>query len=119
MNFGQPDNVGNESFDVTVCSPEWLASRCREIGIYDARHHLVVNTADFDERKLREWLGSRVRAIQADTWSEIGERLGRLGYWEFEDYTAGRGPFSAQPDLGYVRKTAVGRLRMCRGRRGS
>jgi hypothetical protein len=27
-----------------------------------------------------------VHEVQADTWAEIGERLSRLGYWEFEDY---------------------------------
>ena len=31
---------------------------------------------------------SRVREVEAETWSEIGERLGRLGYWEFEDNRA-------------------------------
>jgi hypothetical protein len=29
-----------------------------------------------------------VQEIEAETWSEVGERLGRLGYWEFEDYRA-------------------------------
>jgi hypothetical protein len=71
---------------VVVCSPEWLASRCREVGLYDARHHLVVNVGQFDKRQLRTWLESRVASVQAETWKEIGQRLGRLGYWEFEDY---------------------------------
>jgi immunity protein 8 of polymorphic toxin system len=31
---------------------------------------------------------ARVQEVEADTWSELGERLGRLGYWEFEDYRA-------------------------------
>jgi hypothetical protein len=84
-----PDTLGEESFDVTVCSPEWLAQACRRVGgIYNPRHHLVVNLADFDARALEKWLSARVQEVQADTWSEIGERLGRLGYWEFEDYRA-------------------------------
>ncbi|WP_405065335.1 immunity 8 family protein [Kribbella sp. NBC_01510] len=79
--------ASEESFDVTVCSPEWLAKTCREVGgIYDARHHLVVNLEDFDVRALCAWLAARVQAVEAESWSEIGERLGRLGYWEFEDY---------------------------------
>ena len=80
------DGPGEESFDLTVCSPEWLAVRCRQQGIVDARHHLVVNADDFDQRQLRSWLESRVRQLQGGSWSEIGEKLGRLGYWEFEDY---------------------------------
>jgi hypothetical protein len=87
MIVGPADSPGEESFDVTVCSPEWLAEASRKVGgIYDARHHLVVNVEDFDVRALHEWLSARVRNVQADTWPEIGERLSRLGYWEFEDY---------------------------------
>ena len=87
MIVGPPGSPGEESFDVTVCSPEWLAKTCREVGgIYNARHHLVVDVDDFDVRALRAWLAPRVQEVQAESWSEIGERLGRLGYWEFEDY---------------------------------
>jgi hypothetical protein len=83
-----PDSPGEESFDVTVCTPEWLAEACRKTGgIYDPRHHLVVNFDEFDKRALHEWLAARVRAAEAETWDELAERLGRLGYWEFEDYT--------------------------------
>lgn len=88
MIVGPSDGPGEESFDVTLCTPEWLADACRKSGgIYDPRHHLVVSFGDFNTRALRQWLADRVRAIEAETWTEIGEQLGRLGYWEFEDYT--------------------------------
>lgn len=88
MIVGPPDTHGEESFDVTICTPEWLAKACSQAGgIYNARHHLVVNFDEFDQRTLRAWLSARVQEVTADTWAEIGERLGRLGYWEFEDYT--------------------------------
>lgn len=87
MIVGPEGTPGEESFDITVCTPEWLARACAEVGgIYNARHHLVVNRDEFDQRALRTWLSARVEDVEADTWSEIGERLGRLGYWEFEDY---------------------------------
>jgi hypothetical protein len=87
MIVGPPDAPGEESFDVIVCSPEWLAGACGKAGgIYDARHHVVVSFEDFDQRALRAWLSARVRAVESTTWAEIGARLGRLGYWEFEDY---------------------------------
>ena len=88
MIVGPPDSPGEESFDITVCTPEWLATKCRaQGGLDDPRHHLVVTLDTFDQRTLRTWLDARVRAVEAPTWHEIGERLGRLGYWEFEDYT--------------------------------
>ncbi|MBD3943489.1 hypothetical protein IF188_17490 [Microbacterium sp. NEAU-LLC] len=62
-------------------------------GIYDARHHVIVTWDRSDQRILRDCFAARVRVVEGDDWSQIGERLGRLGLWEFEDYTAeGRPP---------------------------
>jgi hypothetical protein len=83
---GPADGPGEESFDITVCSPEWLAAACRQVGFYDARHHLVINVDQFDQRELRSWLTKRVGNVAGETWHEIGTKLARLGAWEFEDY---------------------------------
>ncbi len=85
MIIGPEDGPGEESFDLTLCTPEWLAREVKG-GFYDPRHHLVVDVEAFDVSALRTWLAKRVQSVQADTWGEMGERLGRLGYWEFEDY---------------------------------
>ena len=85
MLIGPRGSPGEESFDV-ACSPQWPAARCRAAGPYDARHHLVVNVEQFDTRRLRAWLESRVTSVRAQTRTQIGERIARLGYWEFEDY---------------------------------
>lgn len=87
MTVGPADDPGEESFDITVCSPEWLA-RAADGSFYDARHHVVVNPDAFDRNALRSWLARRVESVQADSWREVAERLGRLGHWEFEDYRA-------------------------------
>lgn len=87
MIVGPSDTPGEESFDLTVCTPELLATACQRVGgIYNQRHHLAVNFEDFDAHALRAWLEAGVQEVQAESWTEIGERLGRLGYWEFEDY---------------------------------
>jgi hypothetical protein len=87
MIVGPPDTPGEESFDLTVCTPEWLSAACRQAGgILNPRHHLVVTFEEFDQTALKTWLSARVQEVEAETWTEIGERLGRLGYWEFEDY---------------------------------
>ena len=49
-------------------------------------NELVVTLDTFDPETLRAWLEARVRAVEAPTWREVGERLGRLGCREFEDY---------------------------------
>ncbi len=84
--IGPADGPGAEQFQVTVCTPEWLATRCRASGeIYDPRHHLVVSLDHFDQAKLREWFEARVSKIEAPDWAGVAEQLGRFGYWEFED----------------------------------
>jgi hypothetical protein len=43
-------------------------------------------SVSFDRRTLHSWLAGRAKAMQADTWTEIAERISRLGHWQFEDY---------------------------------
>ena len=86
MYVGPPDSAGYETFQLTVCSPEWLAAQTREVGILHARHHLLVDFESFDQRRLRTWLEKLVSGISDASWREVGEKVGRLGYWEFEDY---------------------------------
>ena len=83
--IGPGDGPDEELFDVTICTPEWLSVAARG-GFYDARHHVVVDFEAFDQAELHRWLARRVETVQADKWKQIGERLSRLGYWEFEDY---------------------------------
>jgi hypothetical protein len=62
-----------------------VAKACSKVGgLYNAGHHDVVNYEEFDQRAVRDWLSARVQEVEAKTWAEIGERLGRLGHWEFE-----------------------------------
>jgi hypothetical protein len=88
MLVGPDDGPGEESFDLTVCSPEWLAIRCSEVGFYDARHHLVVRVEDFDQRELVRFLTRRVHAATGKSWEEVGTKIARLGAWEMEDLSA-------------------------------
>ena len=87
MLVGPSDGPGEESFDVVVCTPEWLAAQARQNGgLFNPRHHLVVNFETFDKRVVHDWLSKRVEEVSGETWQEIAERLARVGHWEFEDY---------------------------------
>ena len=66
---------------------ERLAKACAQVGgIYNSRRHLEVNIEESEQGALRAWLSARVQEVEPDTWAETGQRLGRLGYWEFGDY---------------------------------
>jgi hypothetical protein len=83
---GPADGPGEESFELTVCSPEWLAVRCRSGELVNGLHHVIVGWDSYDERVLRDWLEARVRAVEAATWDGIASELRFLGGWEFESY---------------------------------
>jgi hypothetical protein len=78
---GPSDGPGEESFDVLVCSPEWLRQRGKPtIG----RHHLIVPSYDYD--RLLEFVGEYLQGCEGSDWKEVAAKVGRLGRWEFEDY---------------------------------
>lgn len=82
-----PDNAdGEESFAVTLCTPGWLEVQASREGIVDCRHHVVVT--DYDFGTMEQYFQRRVAACQGDTWPEVAAQVGRLGLWEFEDYSA-------------------------------
>ena len=83
---GPSDGPGEESFDVQVCSPEWLAARCAAEGFVDGRHTVVTTLDAYSEEGLRSFLTRRVESANGTVWHEVAEKVARLGLWEFEDY---------------------------------
>ena len=80
---GPADGPGEESFDLMVCTGGWLAAQAAS-GPFDARHHTVVDS--FDWPALRGYFQQQVEACVGEDWTEVAEKLSRIGYWEFEDY---------------------------------
>ena len=64
MMVGPTDAAGEESFELTVCTPQWLAALVARDGIYDARHYVIVDFETFDRTTLHSWLTKRVEAVQ-------------------------------------------------------
>ena len=76
---------------LTVCSPEWLAERCRSGELVSGLHHVVVGWDTYDERVLRGWLEARVHAVEAATWDGVVGQLRFLGGWESRITSPDRG----------------------------
>jgi hypothetical protein len=77
---------GEESFDVTVCSPAWVTQLVERGGIIEGRHMLIV--ANYDYSRLRDYILEYVSSCSGETWQQVAAKLSRLGRWEFEDYSA-------------------------------
>ena len=81
---GPSSSEGEESFDLTVCTPLWLQDRCERDGFVLGRHHLVVLTFNFEF--IRKTLVRLVERYSGVTWQDVAAKVSRIGYWEFEDY---------------------------------
>ena len=83
---GPVGEVGEESFDVTVCTPEALRELVDRDGVVIGRHLLFVSSVS--KERLEDFIRDRLRRLDGDTWPTLAEKIGRIGYWEFEDYAA-------------------------------
>lgn len=82
---GPANGPGEESFDVVVCTPKWLTDRLDDLTPLIGRHHLIVRSWDWP--RIRLFLVGQVAANDAPTWPQLAAKIGRIGKWEFEDYS--------------------------------
>ncbi|MBT2226389.1 Imm8 family immunity protein [Nonomuraea sp. NEAU-A123] len=85
MYVGPWDGPGAERFQLTVCTPLALAEQLQHHPVLIGRHWLFVPELHPD--KVTKWLSDRIAVLEAPTWSELAEKIGRIGEWEFEDYS--------------------------------
>ena len=72
-----------ESFDIVVCTAEWFGANMKG-DITPGRHFLFVKR--FDYTQLSNFIGTFCNTCTGASWSDVANKLGRLGKWEFEDY---------------------------------
>ncbi|MEV0626321.1 Imm8 family immunity protein [Nonomuraea wenchangensis] len=83
MYVGPQGEPGGERFQLTVCTPSALKEQLGRHPFLIGRHWLFV--AELHPDQVTEWLSDRIAVLEAPTWSELAERIGRIGEWEFED----------------------------------
>ncbi len=81
---GEKDQEGEESFDAMVCTPKWLLKNNEKDKIIYGRHYLIVFEYNFS--KISSALKQLVESSDFENWDDVGEKIGRIGKWEFEDY---------------------------------
>lgn len=81
---GPQSEEGEESFDLTVCTPKWLIDNHHKDDVIIGRHHLIVMEYNFE--RILKTIYDFCESCDGATWRDVAEKLGRLGLWEFEDY---------------------------------
>src|SRR4051812_21882126 len=81
--IGPEDGDGEESFDLVVCTPGWLAQRLVDRPLL-GRGYLFVQEYRF--QALESYLRRLVEQVEGTSWGEVAGKLSRFALWEFEDY---------------------------------
>lgn len=82
---GPAGGPGEERFQISVCTIDALALLVARQGIVIGRHYLFVEV--INTKRIEAFLHDRLRRIDGRNWHEVAEKIARIGYWEFEDYT--------------------------------
>ena len=82
--IGPADAPGEESFDIQVCTPKWLASNMKNEDVLFGNHLLIV--LEYNFAKILNKIERYVRACKGNNWNEIASKLARMFHWEFEGY---------------------------------
>ena len=82
--IGAEDSPGSESFDILVCTPDWIKNQYAEEKCVWGRHMFIVLEYDVDliKREVERYIAS----CTGEDWLTIARKLSGMGAWEFEDY---------------------------------
>lgn len=82
--IGPKGLAGEESFDILVCTPQWLIQHHTTADIVVGRHYLFM--FEYNYERLVKMISMFCDRCSGSTWKDVACRLSRLGKWEFEDY---------------------------------
>lgn len=81
---GPMGEEGEDSFDITVCTPKWLMERYGTSEVLLGLHKLIV--FKYDHARLRRFIEKYLMRCSGDSWGEIAQKVSLLGQWEFEGF---------------------------------
>ena len=83
--IGPEGKEGEESFDIEVCTPQWIEETYGREDIIIRPHQLIVLEYNFE--RINNAINDFLQSCSGDNWKEVAKKVARLGKWEFEDYT--------------------------------
>ncbi len=81
---GPHSQEGQESFQVTLCTPQWLVETHSEQDIIIGKNLLIV--LDYNYPHILQWLKRYIERCTGETWIDVAKMVSIIGRWEFEDY---------------------------------
>ncbi len=84
LSVGGTGIEGYEIFGITVCTPNWLLENCEKDKILFLRHYLIV--FEYDYKRIIDKVKAKIENLVAENWDELALKIGKICYWEFEDY---------------------------------
>ncbi|WP_124642986.1 Imm8 family immunity protein [Amniculibacterium aquaticum] len=82
---GERNGIGEESFDIFICTPQWLKENIKNDDAIFGYHYMIVNK--FDYLKIYNKLEEYVNNIDEKDWKSIANKISFIGKWEFDGYT--------------------------------
>jgi len=85
--IGPAGSVAEESFDLVLCTPDWLRSQCSQDRkpLFGAQH-LIVNHYDYEQ--VRSSIADLCSSIEGSDWAEVASKLNVYASWEFANYVS-------------------------------
>jgi hypothetical protein len=81
--IGPNDQPYEVSFDVFLCSPNYLLANYPKNSIIFNYHMIIAFEYNFDE--ILDRVAKYVTSLEEDTWEKLIDKLSRFGKSEFED----------------------------------
>ena len=75
---------GGDTFDIEICTPQWLLQNYDASSIVFGRGRLIV--FEYNIERIFNRITKFCESCSGNTWEEIAPKIGRIGLWEFEDY---------------------------------
>mgnify|MGYP003583171603 FL=1 len=83
LRIGGASSEAADNFDLTVCTPTWLAKATVKSPVW-GRGLLIVSEYDLD--LIRSEVAAYVSKYSGKNWTDLATKLSRSLLWEFEDY---------------------------------
>lgn len=84
MVIGSEECQGGNLFQMTVCTPAWIATENQGKVAVVGTGLLVVFRYDWPA--ILSAIREIVSSYSADDWEALAQKLSRIAHWEFEDY---------------------------------